>query len=100
MSQSQSKHNHNKNQELIPNSNPETHLENSQIPSSNSGGTKVQNVSRNQISEEGNQIRNNAAGGNNSEIRSNASNKPRSNPQGNHPMSVDSSQKGPGRKAD
>lgn len=97
MSQSQSKHNHNKNQELIPGS---SNLENSQIPSSNSGGTKVQNVSRNQISEEGNQIRNNAAGGNNSEIRSNASNKPRSNPQGNHPMSVDGSQKGPGKKAD
>ncbi|KAA9325577.1 hypothetical protein F0P96_19820 [Hymenobacter busanensis] len=96
MSQSQSKHNHNKNEELIPGSN----LENSQVPSSNSGGTKVQNVSRNHISEEGNETRNNAAGGNQSEIRSNASNKPRSNPQGNRPMSVDGSQKGPGRKAD
>ncbi|AYA37453.1 hypothetical protein D3Y59_10580 [Hymenobacter oligotrophus] len=96
MSQSKSKHNHNKNQELIPGSN----LENSKVPSSNSDGTKVQNVSRNPISEEGNQIRNNAAGGNKDEIRSNASNKPRSNPQGNWPMSVDNNQKGPGRKAD
>lgn len=100
MSQSQSKHNHNKNQELIPNSNQQTNLENSQIPSSNSGGTKVQNVSRNQVSQEGNQVKGNAAGGNLSEVRSNASNKPRSNPQGNWPMSVDGSQKGPGKQGD
>ncbi|WP_400193396.1 hypothetical protein [Hymenobacter sp. B81] len=100
MSQSQSKHNHNKNQELIPNSNPETHLENSQIPSSNSGGTKVQNVSRNPISEEGNQTKGNTPGGNKDDVRSANTNKPRSNPQGNWPMSVDKSQKGPGRKGD
>lgn len=100
MSQSQSKHNHNKNQELIPNSQKDTNLENSQVPASNSGGNQTQNVSRNHISEEGNETRGNAAGGNQAEIRSNASNKPRSNPQGNWPASVDGNQKGPGRKAD
>ncbi|GAB3830915.1 hypothetical protein [Hymenobacter jeollabukensis] len=89
------KHNHQE-QPLIPNSN----LENSKVPSSNSGGTKVQNVSRNHITEAGNEIKGNAAGGNQAEIRSNASNKPRSNPQGNHPMSVDRSQKGPGKQGD
>jgi hypothetical protein len=100
MSQSKSKHNHNKNQELIPNSNQETHLENSQIPTSNSGGTQTQNVSRNPISEEGNQTKGNTPGGNLNEILSARTNKPRSNPQGNWPTSVDKSQKGPGRKAD
>lgn len=100
MSQSQSKHNHNKNQELIPNSQKDTNLENSQIPTSNSGGTQTQNVSRNQISEEGNQKKGNTPGGKSDDVHSIRTNKPRSNPQGNWPMSVDSNQKGPGRKGD
>jgi hypothetical protein len=58
-----------------------------------------QNVNQNYITEQGNDTKNNTPGGNFNEVRHTQANKPRSNPQGNSPMSVDKSQKGPGKKA-
>ncbi|KUG08256.1 hypothetical protein [Solirubrum puertoriconensis] len=63
-------------------------------------GNTTQNQQQNYITETGNQIKNNTPGGNAYEQRHGNTNKPRNNPQGNWPMSVDKSQKGPGRKAD
>jgi hypothetical protein len=63
-------------------------------------GNTTQNQKQNYITETGNQIKNNTPGGNAYEQRHGNTNKPRNNPQGNWPMSVDKSQKGPGSKAD
>jgi hypothetical protein len=49
-------------------------------PTSNSGGTQVQNVSQNHITESGNETRGNSPGGNLNEILSQRINKPRSSP--------------------
>ena len=61
-----------------------------------------QNVNQNHITEQGNDTKNNTPGGNFNEVRHTQANKPRSNPQGNAPMSIDSTnaKKGPGSKAD
>ena len=68
---------------------------------SNSGGTHMQNVNQNGLTDAGNPTKNSTpGGGNNEDQRTSPVNKPRNNPQGNQPMSVDGSQKGPGRKAD
>ncbi|TGE14820.1 hypothetical protein [Hymenobacter elongatus] len=68
---------------------------------SNSGGTQMQNVNQNGLNEAGNPTKNSTPGdGNNEDQRTSPVNKPRNNPQGNKPMSVDGSQKGPGRDAD
>ncbi|TYZ07082.1 hypothetical protein FY528_16380 [Hymenobacter lutimineralis] len=67
---------------------------------SGSGGNQTQNLNQNFITQAGNQVKNNTPGGNAYEQRHSPTNKPRNNPQGNWPMSVDKSQKGPGRKAD
>ncbi|MCA8832098.1 hypothetical protein [Hymenobacter pini] len=67
---------------------------------SGSGGNQTQNLNQNFLTQAGNQIKNNTPGGNAYEQRHGNTNKPRNNPQGNWPMSVDKSQKGPGRKAD
>ena len=68
---------------------------------SNSGGTHMQNVNQNGLNEAGNPTKNSTPGdGNNEDQRTSPVNKPRNNPQGNNPASVDGSQKGPGRKAD
>ncbi len=58
-----------------------------------------QNVNQSHLTQQGNETKGNTSGGNFDEVRHNQSNKPRSNPQGNSPMSVDKSQKGPGKKA-
>lgn len=58
-----------------------------------------QNLNQNYLTEQGNDTKNNTPGGNFNEVRHTQANKPRSNPQGNSPMSVDKSQKGPGKKA-
>jgi hypothetical protein len=58
-----------------------------------------QNVNQNHITQQGNETKGNTPGGNFNETRHTQANKPRSNPQGNSPMSVDQSQKGPGKKA-
>jgi hypothetical protein len=68
-------------------------------------GTKstiTQNANQNEITVSGNQIKGNQPGGNINEIIHSQTNKPRSNPQGNAPMSVDrdNSKKGPGSRAD
>ncbi|WP_345237444.1 hypothetical protein [Hymenobacter saemangeumensis] len=65
-----------------------------------SKSTITQNANQNPITVSGNQIKGNTPGGNVNEQRTANTNKPRNNPQGNWPMSVDKSQKGPGRKAD
>lgn len=64
--------------------------------------TMVQNPSNNHLTVEGNETKGNTPGGKTKDVRSTQANKPRSNPQGNRPMSVDtnSAKKGPGRKAD
>lgn len=68
---------------------------------SSSGGTHMQNVNQNGLNEAGNPTKNSSPGdGNNEDQRTSPVNKPRNNPQGNNPTSVDSSQHGPGRKAD
>ncbi|ALW83939.1 hypothetical protein AUC43_01770 [Hymenobacter sedentarius] len=61
-----------------------------------------QNVNQNHLTEQGNETKGNTPGGNFNEVRHTQANKPRSNPQGNAPMSIDSTnaKKGPGRKAD
>ncbi|GAB3314972.1 hypothetical protein ACFQT0_00470 [Hymenobacter humi] len=61
-----------------------------------------QNVNQNHITEQGNETKGNTPGGNFNEVRHTQANKPRSNPQGNAPMSIDATnaKKGPGRKAD
>jgi hypothetical protein len=59
-----------------------------------------QNLNQSDLTEQGNQTRGNTPGGNFNETRHTQANKPRSNPQGNSPMSVDKSQKGPGSHAD
>lgn len=61
-----------------------------------------QNLNQSELTEQGNQTRGNTPGGNFNETRHTQANKPRSNPQGNRPMSVDtnSPKKGPGKKAD
>ncbi|WP_426058878.1 hypothetical protein [Hymenobacter sp. B1770] len=64
-----------------------------------SDSTITQNANQNHITVSGNQIKGNQPGGNVNDIIHSQVNKPRSNPQGNSPMSVDKSQKGPGRKA-
>ncbi|WP_046246178.1 hypothetical protein [Hymenobacter terrenus] len=58
-----------------------------------------QNVNQSYITQQGNDTKNNTPGGNFNEVRHTQANKPRSNPQGNSPMSVDKSQKGPGSRA-
>jgi len=67
-----------------------------------SDNTITQNANQNQITVSGNDIKGNQPGGNINEIIHSQVNKPRSNPQGNSPMSVDrdNSQKGPGSHAD
>ena len=62
----------------------------------------VQNPSNNHITIEGNETKGSTPGGKTKDVRSTQTNKPRSNPQGNHPMSVDKSnaQKGPGKKGE
>lgn len=62
-------------------------------------GTTNQNLNQSDLTQQGNQTRGNTPGGNFNETRHTQANKPRSNPQGNSPMSVDKSQKGPGKKA-
>lgn len=47
---------------------------------SNSGGTQVQDVSQNLISESGNQVKGNSPGGNLNQVLSQRINKPRSSP--------------------
>ncbi|MCC2546198.1 hypothetical protein LJY25_07060 [Hymenobacter sp. BT175] len=72
-------------------------------PHSNSGGTQMQNVNQNGLNEAGNPTKNNTpGGGNNEEQRTSPVNKPRNNPQGNNPMSLDktNAEKGPGSRAD
>ena len=61
-----------------------------------------QNLNQSELTEQGNQTRGNTPGGNFNETRHTQANKPRSNPQGNSPMSVDTdnSKKGPGSHAD
>jgi hypothetical protein len=61
-----------------------------------------QNVNQNHLTEQGNETKGNTPGGNFNEVRHTQANKPRSNPQGNAPMSVDrdNSKKGPGSRAD
>ena len=59
-----------------------------------------QNLNQSDLTEQGNQTRGNTPGGNFNETRHTQANKPRSNPQGNRPMSVDRSGKGPGKNAD
>jgi hypothetical protein len=101
MSQSKSKHNHNKNQSMIPGSIPADQLP--QDPESEKvkgSGSTNQNVNQNYITQNGNPIGNNTPGGNTNSQRHGNTNKPRNNPQGNWPMSVDGNQKGPGRKGD
>jgi hypothetical protein len=65
-------------------------------------GTENQNLNQSELTQQGNQTRGNTPGGNFNETRHTQANKPRSNPQGNRPMSVDSdnSKKGPGSHAD
>jgi hypothetical protein len=65
-------------------------------------GTTNQNLNQSELTEQGNQTRGNTPGGNANETRHTQANKPRSNPQGNRPMSVDSdnSTKGPGSHGD
>ncbi|HEX8328534.1 MAG TPA: hypothetical protein VF629_13410 [Hymenobacter sp.] len=60
----------------------------------------TQNPNQNHISVEGNNTMGASPGGKSAHAHKIPQNKPRSNPQGNQPMSVDRSQKGPGRKAD
>ena len=62
--------------------------------------TTTQNANNNYISVEGNNTMGASPGGKSAHAHKIPQNKPRSNPQGNQPMSVDTSQKGPGRKAD
>ena len=61
-----------------------------------------QNLNQSNLTQQGNDTKNNTPGGNFNETRHTQANKPRSNPQGNNPMSVDtnSAKKGPGSKAD
>jgi hypothetical protein len=61
-----------------------------------------QNLNQNHLTEQGNETKGNTPGGNFNEVRHTQANKPRSNPQGNSPMSIDtnSPKKGPGSKAD
>lgn len=61
-----------------------------------------QNLNQSDLTEQGNQTKGSTPGGNFNETRHTQANKPRSNPQGNAPMSQDSdnSQKGPGSHAD
>lgn len=60
-----------------------------------------QNLNQNYLTEQGNDTKNNTPGGNFNEVRHTQANKPRSNPQGNAPMSMDSTnaKKGPGSRA-
>ena len=62
--------------------------------------TTTQNANNNHISVEGNNTMGASPGGKSANAHKIPQNKPRSNPQGNSPTSVDRSQKGPGRKAD
>ena len=61
-----------------------------------------ENLNQSELTEQGNQTKGNTPGGNANATRHTQVNKPRSNPQGNRPMSVDtnSPKKGPGKKAD
>lgn len=61
-----------------------------------------QNLNQSDLTEQGNQTRGNTPGGNFNETRHTQANKPRSNPQGNAPMSLDktNAEKGPGSHAD
>ncbi|MBJ6110484.1 hypothetical protein JAO73_15780 [Hymenobacter sp. BT523] len=65
------------------------------------GGTMNQNPNQSDLTQQGNQTKGNTPGGNFNETRHTQANKPRSNPQGNSPMSIDtnSAKKGPGKKA-
>ena len=58
--------------------------------------TMVQNPSNNHVTIEGNETKGNSPGGKTKDVRSNQINKPRSNPQGNRPMSVDKGKVGKG----
>ena len=61
-----------------------------------------QNLNQSELTQQGNQTKGNTPGGNFNETRHTQANKPRSNPQGNAPMSLDTnnSQKGPGSHGD
>ena len=61
-----------------------------------------QNLNQNYLTEQGNDTKNNTPGGNFNEVRHTQANKPRSNPQGNAPMSLDTTnaKKGPGSRAE
>lgn len=65
-----------------------------------SKSTMNQNPSQSDLTQQGNQTKGNTPGGNFNETRHTQANKPRSNPQGNSPMSIDtnSPKKGPGKK--
>lgn len=58
-----------------------------------STNSQTQNPSRNPITQDGNPTRSNTAGGNLNDTTQARYNKPRSNPQGNKPMSVDGNSK-------
>lgn len=58
-----------------------------------STNSQTQNPSRNSITQDGNPTRSNTAGGNLNDTTQARYNKPRSNPQGNKPMSVDGNSK-------
>ena len=78
------------------------HHKGDQAAGEHSAGTTNQNLNQSDLTQQVNQTRGNTPGGNANEVRHTQANKPRSNPQGNRPMSVDtnSAQKGPGSHAD
>ena len=71
-------------------------------PKGDADSTEVQNLNQNHLTEDGNETKGNTPGGKAKDVRSTQANKPRSNPQGNAPMSRDtnSARKGPGKKGD
>ena len=71
-------------------------------PKGDGDNSEVQNLNQNHLTEQGNETKGNTPGGNFDEVRHTQANKPRSNPQGNAPMSQDktNAEKGPGSKAD
>ena len=71
-------------------------------PKGDADSSVVQNLNQNHLTEQGNETKGNTPGGNSNEVRHTQANKPRSNPQGNAPMSQDktNAEKGPGSHAD
>jgi hypothetical protein len=61
-----------------------------------------QNLNQSDLTQQGNQTKGNTPGGNANEVQHTQANKPRSNPQSNRPMSIDTNSpaKGPGSHAD